>query len=66
MLYDVDEKPGMFLINYCFAGDATGILDEKGECECGRTFIRIDYPKRVDEMANIRGVKLYGRALKRR
>ena len=61
-LYDVDERPGMFLINYCFTGDATKVLDEKGECECGRTFIRIDYPRRVDEMANIGGVKLYGRA----
>jgi len=61
-LYDAEERPGMFLINYCFTGDATKILDEKGECECGRTFIRIDYPIRVDEMANIRGVKLYGRA----
>jgi phenylacetate-CoA ligase len=61
-LYEVDENPGMFLINYCFSGDATKIVDKKGECECGRRLIRIDYPKRVDEMANIRGVKLYGRA----
>ncbi|MGB9760196.1 MAG: phenylacetate--CoA ligase family protein [Thermoproteota archaeon] len=59
-LYDTGEKPGIFLVNYCL-GDITRILDEKGECKCGRTFIKVDYPKRDDETINIRSVKLYAR-----
>jgi phenylacetate-coenzyme A ligase PaaK-like adenylate-forming protein len=55
-LYDEGEKPGIFLINYSI-GDITKILT-KEKCECGRSFLKIDYPKRYDEVINIGGVKL--------
>ena len=58
-LYDIGEKPGMFLINYSH-GDITKILS-KERCECGRSFLKIDYPKRDDETINIGGVKLHAR-----
>jgi len=58
-LYEVGEMPGMFLINYSH-GDLTKILSTE-RCECGRNFLRIDYPKRDDEIINIGGVKLYAR-----
>jgi phenylacetate-coenzyme A ligase PaaK-like adenylate-forming protein len=58
-LYKDNEEPGIFLINYSH-NDITKILDDK-PCACGRTTLRIAYPKRVDEIINIGGVKLYAR-----
>ena len=57
-LYEENEIPGMFLINYSH-GDLLKLINEK--CECGRTFQKIDYPRREDEVINIAGVKLYVR-----
>ena len=55
-LYDEGEKPGIFLINYSH-GDLTKILTTE-KCPCGRSFMKIDYPIRYDEIISIRGVKL--------
>jgi phenylacetate-CoA ligase len=62
-LYEIGERPGIFLINYSHR-DLTKILDET-ECECGRTFLRIDYPKRGDEIINLCGAKLYARDIEK-
>jgi phenylacetate-CoA ligase len=58
-LYDVGERPGIFLINYSH-GDVTKILSTE-RCECDRTFVKIDYIKRKDEIINLRAVKFYAR-----
>lgn len=61
MLYDEGELAGTYLINYQGLGDITKILDKRGECECGRRFIMVDYPQRNDEIINIRSVKFNAR-----
>jgi phenylacetate-coenzyme A ligase PaaK-like adenylate-forming protein len=55
-LYDIEERPGTILLNYSH-GDVSEVLSFD-ECECGRTFKRIEHPSRQDEMVSVRGVKL--------
>lgn len=54
-LYTKEDLPGIYIINYLH-GDYTSIRSK--ECDCGRTFLKIDPPIRYDELLNIRGVKL--------
>lgn len=57
-LYEENERPARILINYSH-GDMGGVIP--GTCDCGRTFKKIKYPFREDDVVSIRGVKLYVR-----
>lgn len=63
ILYQEGERPGMFLINYSL-GDITSIISRE-KCECGRTLIKLDYPKRRDETMNIDGRKIWGKNIEK-
>jgi len=63
ILYQEGEKPGIFLINYSL-GDITSIISRE-KCECGRTLIKLDYPKREDETINIDGRKIWGKSIEK-